>query len=69
MEILSLVLRFELLSGKIDQIVIYDQGGSNYNYPGQRWNPKLVWNKNTRFKKDKIWTKNINFPSFEFVSC
>ena len=33
------------LKGKIAKIVIYEvrvNGGTNYDYPGQRWVPKLV---------------------------
>ena len=31
-----------LLSGKIAKIVFYDNGGTNYDYPGQHWVSKLV---------------------------
>ena len=41
---------------KIAKIVIYDQvrvnGGSNYEYPGQRWVLKLV-----KYKIMEIWKK------------
>ena len=37
-----------LLYGKTAKIVIFDQarvnGGNNYELPGQRWAPKLVYN-------------------------
>ena len=50
---LSLVRVGLILSGKIGKIIIYDKarvnGGTNYDYPGQRWVPKLVYNKGTEF--------------------
>ena len=46
-EIISWVDR--LLLGKIAKTVIYDKarvnGGTNQDYPGQRWVPKIVSNK------------------------
>jgi len=49
--VVSLVLRFlvELIDLDSEKLLIYDQervnGGSNYEYSGQRWIPKLAQNK------------------------